>query len=209
MVAPLLAWGGLLLAMIYLPMTEDRTSWHRSVIKGLPLVFFATAAWVVGSPAFLVAGLALSAMGDFALSRIGQSAFLYGLSAFALAHLLYTIHFLTSADAALWEAFITNAPMAIFLVAYGLLAEIWLIPYTMQMRWPVRIYIALITLMGLAALTQPMGMLFVGVGFFIASDTLLAFQLFRMEEENPLIGRLGWAVWISYVAGQALIMSAG
>ena len=53
-----------------------------------------------------------------------------------------------------------------------------------------------------------MGTAFLGAAFFIASDTLLAFQLFRLDEDNPLTGRIGWAIWIAYIAGQAMILSA-
>lgn len=208
MIAPLLVWTGILAALVYLPMTEDEPNWPRTVVKALPLIFFAYAAWQAGNTAFLVAGLFLSALGDMALSRTGRQTFLFGLAAFALAHLLYVFHFLVLSQSPLWEAFVLNTPMAVFVVAYALAAEIWLIPYTMELRWPVRAYVVLITLMGLAALTMPMGTAFLGAAFFIASDTLLAFQLFRLDEDNPLTGRIGWAIWIAYIAGQAMILSA-
>ncbi|MBV7410786.1 lysoplasmalogenase [Maritimibacter sp. DP1N21-5] len=207
MTANLLAWTGILMAMVYLPMSEERADWLRSVVKTLPLLLFAYAAWHFGGGPFLVAGLFLSALGDMALSREGEQPFLFGLAAFALAHLLYILHFLGLSDSPVWEAFVANAPMAIFLVAYAALAEIWLIPYTRHLKWAVRVYVVLITGMGLAALTMPMGVPFLGAAFFILSDTLLAFQLFRMDEDNPLSGRMVWAIWIAYVAGQALILS--
>lgn len=206
--APLLTWAGLLAAMIYLPLSEDEPNWPRSVVKTLPLLLFAYAAWVSGREAFLITGLFLSALGDMALSRRGEAAFMFGLAAFALAHLLYILHFLVLADAPLWEAFVINPAMAVFLVAYGVLAEVWLVPYTGHLKLAVRVYILLITLMGIAALAMPIGLAFVGAAFFIASDTLLALQMFRMSDEDPMMGRIGWAVWISYVAGQAMIMTA-
>lgn len=208
MIAPFLVWIGILAAMIYLPMTEDEPNWPRSAVKALPLLLFSFAAWKAGNTAYVVAGLFLSSFGDFALSRIGKQAFLFGLAAFALAHLLYVLHFLVLSQAPLWDAFLINAPMAIFLVAYAVLAELWLVPYTMDLKWPVRVYVVLIMLMGLAALTLPIGTAFLGAAFFIASDTILAFQLFRLDEDNPLTGRIGWAVWIFYIAGQAMILSA-
>ncbi len=206
--APYLAWVGILAAMIYLPMTEDRPNPVRTVVKTLPLLFFAYAAWASGREAFLIAGLVLSAFGDFALSRVGQKSFLFGLASFALAHVLYTLHFIQISGAMPWESFVINPPMAIFLVAFGILAEVWLVPYAGPLRLAVRIYLVLITLMGLAALSMPIGLAFVGAAFFIASDTLLALQMFRMSDENPLMGRIGWSIWISYIAGQAMIMTA-
>lgn len=208
MIAPLLVWTGILAAMIYLPMTEDEPSMPRTVVKALPLIFFAYAAWQAGNTAYLVAGLFLSALGDIALSRLNKQTFLFGLAAFALAHLLYVFHFLVLSQTPLWEAFVLNAPMAIFLVGYAVLAELWLVPYTMDLKWLVRAYVVLITLMGLAALTMPIGTAFLGAAFFIASDTLLAFQLFRLDEDNPMTGRVGWAIWIFYIAAQAMILSA-
>lgn len=208
MIAPLLVWTGILAAMIYLPMTEDEPSVPRTVVKALPLIFFAYAAWQAGNTAYLVAGLFLSALGDIALSRLNKQTFLFGLAAFALAHLLYVFHFLVLSQTPLWEAFVLNAPMAIFLVGYAVLAELWLVPYTMDLKWPVRAYVVLITLLGLAALTMPIGTAFLGAAFFIASDTLLAFQLFRLDEDNPMTGRVGWAIWIFYIAAQAMILSA-
>lgn len=208
MIAPVLAWAGILAALIYLPMSEDAPNGPRSVVKMLPLLFFAYAAYHAGGGAFLIAGLLLSALGDFALSRSGQTAFLSGLGAFALAHLAYVVHFLALSGVPLWAAFTLNAPLAVFVVAFAGLAELWLVPYTAGLKWPVRVYIVLITLMGLAALTLPVGTAVLGAAFFIASDTLLAYQLFRMDPDNPLLGRVGWSVWIFYIAGQAMILSA-
>ena len=155
MIAPVLAWAGILAALIYLPMSEDAPNGPRSVVKMLPLLFFAYAAYHAGGGAFLIAGLLLSALGDFALSRSGQTAFLSGLGAFALAHLAYVVHFLALSGVPLWAAFTLNAPLAVFLAAFAGLAELWLVPYTAGLKWPVRVYIVLITLMGLAALTLP------------------------------------------------------
>ncbi|MGH1367534.1 MAG: lysoplasmalogenase [Maritimibacter sp.] len=204
-----LTWAGLMASLIYLPLAEGGQSWARSIFKTLPLMFFGFAALEAGVPhVYLIAGLFLSAFGDFALSRNGRAAFLYGLSTFALAHLVYVLHFMQASGKPLWEAFVVNPAMAIFLFVFGILAEIWLVPHTKELRWPVRIYMVAITAMGLAALTLPMGLTFVGVAFFIASDTLLALQLFRLDMDDPLSGRLGWAVWISYIAGQSLILTS-
>lgn len=204
-----LTWAGLLASLMYLPMADGGQSWLRTVIKSLPLLFFGFAAFHAPNlHVFLIAGLFLSAFGDFALSRTGLAAFLYGLAAFALAHLVYVLHFTQASAKPLWEAFVINPPLAIFLIIYGILAEVWLVPHAKDMRWPVRLYVVAITAMGLAALTLPIGLTFVGVAFFIASDTLLALQLFRMDADDPLVGRLGWAVWISYIAGQSLILTS-
>ena len=200
-------WLGLAVALIYLPMSDDPPSWSRTGVKSLPLLAFSVAAYLAGGPVLLVGALALSAIGDFGLSRHGRAAFLYGLAAFALAHLLYILLFGETSGRPLLEAFSAAPLLAVFLVGVGLSAEIWLVPHVGGLRWPVRVYVVLITGMGLAALTVPVAALALGVGLFIASDILLALRMFRMSETDPLHGPLGWAVWIFYVAGQALIVT--
>ena len=208
MLAVLNVWVGLIAALFYLPLSEDEPSWPRTIVKTLPLLFFAYAALLQGRGSVLIAGLLLSALGDLALSRNGEKAFLAGLSAFALAHLAYVFHFLNLSGAPIWSAFSINLPLALFLLLHAALTEFWLVPHTGALKWPVRVYVLLITLMGLAALTLPIGVAFLGAGFFIFSDSLLALRMFRMVEDDPLSGRMGWAVWISYISGQAMILAA-
>lgn len=198
---------GLAVALAYLPLTDKAPGWPRSAVKTAPLLLFALAAWAGGAPVWLTAGLFLSALGDFALSRRGDGAFLYGLSAFALAHLLYILLFLSLSGAPLWAAFAAQPPLALALVVFGLSAELWLVPHTGSLRWPVRLYVLVITLMGLSVLTLPLGIATLGAGLFIASDTMLAVQLFRLGEGHPRAKVLGWGVWLFYVAGQGLILA--
>ena len=202
-----LLWTGLALALIYLTMKDAPPSWPRSVVKTVPLTAFTLAAYFAGEQPWLVAGLALSAFGGFALSRRGEAAFLAGLSAFALAHLAYIVLFLTLSAAPLWGAFSAEPVIGSALVAFGLSVEVWLVPFVGRLRWPVRAYVLVLTLMGLAAFTLPPGVITLGALLFIASDTMLALQLFRLEENNPLSGPLGAGVWSFYVVGQALILA--
>lgn len=153
--APLLL-AGLALALIYLPMTGAAPSWPRSVFKTIPLVVFTLAAYADSASPWLVAALAFSAAGDFALSRRGDAAFLYGLAAFSLAHVVYIILFLSLSGASLWEAFASLPLGALGLVAFGLSAEVWLVPFVGRLRLAVRLYVLAITLMGLAAFTLPL-----------------------------------------------------
>lgn len=205
--AEILPFTGLAVALAYLPLTHRAPAWPRSVVKTVPLLLFSLAAFAGGASAWLVAGLFFSALGDFALSRRGEASFLYGLSAFALAHLLYILLFLVLSGAPLWAAFAAQPPLALGLVVFGLSAELWLVPHTGALRWPVRLYVLVITLMGLAALTLPLGLAALGATLFIASDTMLAVQLFRLGEGHARARLLGWGVWVFYVAGQALILA--
>jgi len=205
----LIAYSGLAVSLVYLPMTNAPHSWPRSVVKTLPLLCFTLAAWLADGPIYLVAGLFFSALGDFALSRRGDGAFLYGLSSFALAHLVYTLLFLGLSGGEIWESFALFPLFAVILVALTLSSEIWLSPFVGRLRWPVRAYVVVITGMGLAALTLPLGAVTLGVGMFIVSDMILALQLFRMEDDHRLNRPAGWAVWVFYVCGQALILAGG
>lgn len=200
---------GVLVALAYFPRSANAASWPRSIIKTIPLLLFSCAAYVGDASAFLIAGLFLSALGDFGLSRDGDAAFLYGLSAFALAHVLYILHFLGLSDASIYDAFSTAPAFAIALVALVISTEVWLAPHTGNLRLPVRFYVLIIGLMGLSAMAQPFGLSVVGAGLFILSDLILAIQLFRMHEAHPRHTQAGYAVWLFYIAGQFLILSGG
>ena len=174
----------------------------RSVIKTLPLAVMAMLAFLPGAPLVLVAGLALSALGDLALSRRGEAAFLTGLIAFAAAHIAYIWVFAGMAQGAL-----PLVPAAILLI-YAASSELWLAPHTGTLRWPVRGYVALIAGMGLTALMLPAGygVVTLGAGLFIASDTLLAVQVFRMAPDHPAQRAVSGTLWALYIAAQALIL---
>lgn len=225
MVAPYVIYAGLAAALIYLPMTGNTPTALRSVVKTLPLLCFALAAWIWAAPGTLIAGLLLSAAGDLALSREGEAAFLAGLSAFAAAHAAYIAHFLALSSAPLWSGAMAQPALAALLVLFAMSTELWLRPHVGRLRWPVRLYVTLITAMGLAALGLPLttenasaaagqmvvhyphALVVLGAGLFILSDMVLSLQLFRMSEDNPLTGPAGWVVWTTYIAGQVLILT--
>ncbi len=201
-----------LAALAYFSLVSAPASWLRSALKTLPLLCFALIAQFefqntfVGP--FLTIPLVFSAMGDFALSRNGRSAFLYGLAAFALAHLLYIILFLGTAGLSPIAAFEKAPLLAIATVALALSSELWLTPYTGTLRWPVRIYIALIVVMVLGALTlqtQFRPVLY-GAALFVGSDLLLAIDRFRLTENSSWKPWIKAAIWALYVVGQGLIL---
>ncbi|MCK8464176.1 lysoplasmalogenase [Aliiroseovarius sp. S1339] len=200
---------GVLVALAYFPRTEAAPSWPRSIIKTIPLLLFSLSAYLEGVGAFLVAGLFLSALGDFGLSRDGDAPFLYGLAAFALAHLVYILHFMSVSNAPLWDAFSSAPVAAIILVALMVSTELWLATHTGHLQWPVRIYVVIIGAMGLAALTLPFGWMVIGAALFIVSDVILAINLFRMSDTHHHRMKAGYAVWTLYVAGQVLILWGG
>lgn len=195
--------GGLVAALAYLPLAGSATGPVRSLLKVLALGLFALSAWVAEGPVFLVAALIFSALGDLALSRDGRSALLYGLAAFALAHILYILLFLGQSQAALWDAFALSPLPAILMVALALSTEIWLATHTGKLRWPVTAYVALIAAMMLAALTLDAMLVIIGAALFVLSDLILALRLFRGVPSRIA----DWLVWVFYIAGQALIVA--
>lgn len=188
---------GLILGIGYLPLAGRDPSTPRSLAKTLPVALFAGAALAAGAP-WLALGLALSALGDLALSRPGRMAFPAGLAAFALAHLVYLAVFWglnPGAMPPLWAA--------LPVVALALSTEVWLIPHTGALKAAVRVYVGLITLMVLAALPLAPWTIPLGAVLFLASDFLLAVQTFRLAGRGP--GWIGLAVWALYLGAQALI----
>lgn len=202
-----LLWIGIAIALIYLPMSNNTPSWARSLAKTAPLLVFALAAWLARAPDLLLLGFVLSALGDYALSRRGDGAFLYGLAAFAVAQVVYLALFLGLSGRPIWSAFSVAPVLAVFLAGIALSTELWLVPHVHRLRWPVRVYVTAISGMGFAALTVPLGEITLGAALLIASDLLLALQLFRMGEDNPLVGPAGWVVWGTYITGQALVLA--
>lgn len=184
-VASMFVWFGLVAALVYLALVDDGPSPVRSILKTVPLVTFAAAALIAGGPILLVVSLALSALGDLALSRHGERAFLAGLGAFALAHVAYIVLFVAQAPPGAGLNILHQLPVALALLALAGSVELWLIPHAGRLALPVRVYIVLITLMGLTALLHPMGALAGGALLFILSDLVLAIQLFRMDELDP------------------------
>ena len=201
--------AGLLAALAYLPLTGAEPSRHRSVLKTAPLVLFTAAAWQAGAPVALIAALGLSAIGDLALSRPGHAGLRPGLAAFGLAHLLYVLGFLSLSGLPLWAA-LSAAPLAVAaMILLALSSEVWLAPFTGALRWPVRLYVVLFSLMLLASLTLPLSLAFIRIGaaLFVLSDLLLALQLFRLSADGGWQRPAGVLVWTFYSAGQALILA--
>ncbi|MFC2968959.1 lysoplasmalogenase family protein [Acidimangrovimonas pyrenivorans] len=200
----LLALPGALSALVYwISYCWQEVSATKSATKTLSTLALAAAAATLGAPPAITAGLALGALGDLALSRKGDRAFLAGMGAFAAGHLAYAAAFLSAATGLppLWPA--------LAVLALGLSTEVWLAPRTGALRWPVRGYVVVICAMALAALALPVAAwpVLLGAILFLASDLLLAIEIFlRPDRPSRLLSR---AVWAAYWSGQALIGLGG
>lgn len=173
-------------------------SWAGSIAKTASTALLAIAAIIADAPVLLILGLALGSAGDFALSRPGQSAFLAGMGAFAAGHLAYVALMWTPAGAGnIW-------PLGLVMLGLAVSTEVWLIPRTGDLRWPVRAYVLIITLMALAALSLPPDQTVtrIGAALFVLSDLLLAIHLFVAPRRW-----LALTLWPAYWSGQALILA--
>lgn len=208
--AMVVAGAGAVIALIYQAKVNDDQSALRSGLKTAPVALFALAALLGGGPWLLVLGLALGAVGDFALSRKGEAAFMAGLGSFALAHLAYAAVFV-GIDGRL-ALFDLSAPRWLGLAALVIMAQstvIWLLPHTGGLKRPVAAYVAIISAMGLAALHLPgtHGLAMLGAGLFVASDLVLSVELFRMQDGGANARIASHAVWPLYWIGQGLILA--
>jgi uncharacterized membrane protein YhhN len=76
-------------AVLYFVLIDTRVSLLRSAVKTLAVALLGVLCILQQQPLLLVAALALSALGDWFLSRDGDKAFLFGLGSFLAAHVAY------------------------------------------------------------------------------------------------------------------------
>lgn len=176
----------------------------RSVIKTLSVVLLLAAAWIGHGPALLLVALGLCALGDFLLSRPGETAFMAGVGAFAAGHIAYVALFLTTSGAAL-DRLGAAWPSLLGLAILGCVMAVILWPRAGALRGPVMAYIPIILAMGAAAQVLPVQHhdARTAAFLFIASDLILALEMFVLAE-----GRwkriAPFAVWPLYWLAQAL-----
>ncbi|MDA7425855.1 lysoplasmalogenase family protein [Thalassococcus lentus] len=182
--------------------------WFRSGIKTLAIG--AVSVWALYLGHFgLALALALSALGDLALSRPGERAFLIGIICFAAAHIAYVVLFLSAgfydaSPAAISDLYPRTAA-ALILVTIGFWLGRLYAKNAGALAMPVRAYVTIIVLMGLGALTLPANasglLVMAGAMSFMISDALIGQQKFL---------NIGWtgqdfAIWWLYYIGQIAI----
>ncbi len=154
-------------------------------------------------------GLALGALGDWLLAQRSKAAFLAGMGAFGIGHLVYAgVMLIRGADIGFDGLSAAELAAVAALLMLLVSTEVWLAPRTGALRGPVRAYVAMIGVMGMMLVILPghpgQGLLRLGGALFILSDLLLALRLFVVAD--PARQRqLSLALWPAYWAGQALI----
>lgn len=196
-------------AVGWLLIAEKTSSPARLVAKPLASAGFLAAALAAGAldgsfGRWMLAGLALSALGDVFLLGKSEPRFLAGLGSFLVAHLLFAVAFaVRGVDPA---GLLAVVPFALF-VCWVLR---WLGPHLSErMRPPVIAYAVVISLMGVLAVATAAGAwdarIPAGAGLFIVSDLAVARDNFVSPGfQNRLVGLP------LYYAGQLLLAwSAG
>ena len=192
-------------AVVYATWFSHRAaSLTGSLIKPIPAGLLAGVAIMLDGSAYLIAGLVLSAIGDFAVSRDGKTSFLVGLASAAIGRLAYVFMFGSVAIEAP-----PLLPVFGFLI-YAAATETWLTPYTDDLRGPVRVYVLLFTIMVVMALAVPvsMEMAMVGALIFVAADTLFGIRLFRITPASRWYIPVSVAYSSLYYTSQFLICFA-
>lgn len=178
--------------------------WTKTVIKTGAVAFLAMDGALRGVDPWLIAGLALGALGDCCLSRPGTRAFLGGLVAFAVAHLAYVVWMLRP------DSVLRALPMLVLvLFGAGMARVLW--RRAGDLRWPVMAYVGIITAMGAAAVSVPGNpMPLIGAaGLFILSDTVLSFDLFVLSERHRARRVTPFVIWSTYWLAQASFLAYG
>ncbi len=179
----------------------------RTLLKVSGVVILAGIAYAAGGPWLLWAALLASALGDAFLAGKPERWLLPGMGAFFLAHVFYVVLFWQPGEGGSWSWPVKIAQAA--LVLGGVFYIRWLAPrIEAKMRVPVILYGAVILMMGAAGIALPSAWWLVTVGalMFIASDSILAHQLFCRPADAPPNKPASYAVWFLYFFGQAAIM---
>ncbi|MDK3016121.1 lysoplasmalogenase family protein [Pseudodonghicola flavimaris] len=203
----------LLSAIAYLALTARPPNALRSAIKTLAVAPLALLAALSGAPALLILALTLCTLGDLALSRPGDRAFLLGGLAFAAGHLSYVALFLghpAAAPALLAQPERVAALIALAALGLGLAAI--LLPRAGGLRALVAVYIPVILTMTAAALSLPgdgrLTLVLPAALAFLLSDTILAAEVFLMSPDHPGRRWAPYAIWPLYWAAQAGFLAA-
>lgn len=138
------------------------------------------------------AALLLGSLGD-ALLELGPHLFVAGLAAFLCGHLVYSVCFARTGTRR--PPVMAVAPVVLLAAAF----TAWLWPHLGALRIPVMLYIAAISVMA-ATSFRLAGAVSAGALLFLLSDSLLAANRFVAP-----LPAAGFAIWLTYYAGQALI----
>lgn len=194
-----------LLAIVYgFTLSRSPPSPAKLLLKISGMVILTSVAVWAGAPLLLVAGLAACTLGDAFLAGRTERWLIPGMAAFFVGHIFYVALFWATGQV---SGDLLNTLGRAVLVLAGAGYIFWLSPSLGPMRLPVLAYGAVILVMGAAAIALPpgFGLVLIGALMFIASDAILANELFRRPpgEAPRLIPSV--SLWNLYFFGQMLI----
>ncbi|WP_240902850.1 lysoplasmalogenase [Caulobacter sp. SLTY] len=221
---PTLLFGGALLfsplaAILYglvyshRPPSAFRTVLKTSAVGILALLVFVNLAAFPGSEAarssmiLLGAGFALCAIGDAFLAGNPKRWLPPGLVAFLLGHVAFIVLFAGAAETRTLGPVIYAAMAVVALVGAGMLRWLW--PHLGALRWPVVAYVVVIVVMVCEGLTHWSHNIAWAIGglLFMASDAILAGQLFRSAKLPGPARLTDWAIWFLYYGAQVAFLT--
>ncbi|XP_004071563.1 lysoplasmalogenase [Oryzias latipes] len=191
----------------YLWTPDSKASLMTAGVKSAPALLLAAAvlSWKGGQSVMGVAGgLLFSAVGDCCL--VWPELFLHGMGAFAVAHLLYSLSFLSSRYTAYTSSF--TRFLYLILTVFGGGFYIYLFPFLQKapdshlLTPGVGIYILLLTLMAALAFRTHHVATLLGSLSFMVSDASLALQVFNVVQPFQY-GHI--VVMVTYYLAQLLI----
>ena len=194
---------GAVAAIVADQMKKERQVYILRPLTHLLIIGIAALGGPAAPPAykyFVLAGLALSLAGD-AFMMLRRKQFELGLAAFLLAHLFYIAAFRTG----MLPRFALQPLFPLVIFAALLLRT--LLPYLGKMKYPVLLYVAVITTMAALAAgryiqwggAKPL-CAFAGAALFMASDAVLAYNRFAKPIPRAQVIILG-----TYFVAQTLI----
>ena len=189
-------------------LTHQPPSWYRTVVKTAAVAALAGAAFFAGQPLLLVLALAFSALGDAFLAGDAKKWLQPGMAAFFVAHILYVPLFLGVGSGLAEFSYVGwRLGAAVATLVVGALLVRWLWLSFGQMRFMVAFYILAILAMVASSFTLPASYAacMAGAVMFMASDSILAVQLFKDETAFGRPRLAGLLVWFLYWGGQTAI----
>ena len=198
-------WGvaGLCAALYGLVLVQRPSSFPRTLVKTLAVGALAVLAYLQGGGPWLAIALALCAAGDAFLAGDPKRWLPFGLAAFLAGHVVYVLLFWRERGPT-GTAFWIVAPL-VALAAGATLSRLW--GALGALKPAVAAYgLAIVAMVATSLLLPgPRWPATLGALAFMASDAILAFDLFKGAKLAGSTRLTGWAVWFLYFGGQALI----
>lgn len=187
-------------ALVYLFNLNSGPYLFDFLIKSLPIFILGLLVYfnLKNSKGLLVSlGLFFSGVGDVILEIDAVTMFVYGMLAFAVAHLFYISVFLRQVKLTVWRVV-----AVVILLCYSLVLGYILYPNTGAMYTPLIIYLGIILMMAISATLGSKNGFLIALGswLFIISDSLIAINRFILPFQSS-----GLWIMITYYAAQGLI----